>query len=105
MPVECGLVLRFGPSPGADTEYFTPIDVSLPQLGPRFRSLWMTDPFFWADERTYAAWTALAYAASHCPNHQVGPMVLGQNYRNPAVLAKMGATLHSLSGGRFIMGI
>ena len=32
-------------------------------------------------------------------------MVLGQNYRNPALLALMGATLQALSGGRFIMGI
>ncbi|MCA0455699.1 MAG: LLM class flavin-dependent oxidoreductase [Chloroflexi bacterium] len=32
-------------------------------------------------------------------------MVLGQNYRNPGLLAKMAATLQQFSGGRFIMGL
>jgi alkanesulfonate monooxygenase SsuD/methylene tetrahydromethanopterin reductase-like flavin-dependent oxidoreductase (luciferase family) len=31
--------------------------------------------------------------------------VLCQSYRNPALLAKMGATLDYLTGGRFVMGI
>jgi alkanesulfonate monooxygenase SsuD/methylene tetrahydromethanopterin reductase-like flavin-dependent oxidoreductase (luciferase family) len=31
--------------------------------------------------------------------------VLGQGYRNPALLAKMGATLQVLSGSRFILGL
>ena len=105
MPVEFGLVIPFGPAPGQEADYFAPIDLSLPRLGPRFRSLWMTDHFFWQEEPTYEAWTVLAYAAARFPGYQVGPMVLGQSYRNPALLAKMGATLHSLSGGRFIMGI
>ena len=35
----------------------------------------------------------------------MGPIVLGQSYRNPALLALMAATLQTLSGGRFIMGI
>jgi alkanesulfonate monooxygenase SsuD/methylene tetrahydromethanopterin reductase-like flavin-dependent oxidoreductase (luciferase family) len=105
MPVDFGLVIPFGPQPGQESGYFTPIEQSLPRLGPRFRSLWMTDHFFWNDEPTYEAWTVLAYAAARFPGVQVGPMVLGQSYRNPALLAKMGATLHALSGGRFIMGI
>ena len=32
-------------------------------------------------------------------------MVLGQSYRNPALLAKMAATLAQLTGGRFVLGI
>ena len=105
MPVEFGLALPFGPQPGHDADFFRPFDDSLPLLGPRFRSVWMTDHFFWNEAPTYEAWTVLAYAAARYPDHQFGPMVLGQSYRNPALTAKMAATLHALSGGRFMMGI
>ena len=36
---------------------------------------------------------------------QFGHAVLCQSFRNPALLAKMAATLQFLSGGRFILGI
>jgi alkanesulfonate monooxygenase SsuD/methylene tetrahydromethanopterin reductase-like flavin-dependent oxidoreductase (luciferase family) len=65
----------------------------------------MTDHFFWDDDPTHEAWTVLAFAAARYPAYEVGPMVLGQSYRNPALLAKAAATLQWLSGGRLIMGI
>jgi alkanesulfonate monooxygenase SsuD/methylene tetrahydromethanopterin reductase-like flavin-dependent oxidoreductase (luciferase family) len=65
----------------------------------------MTDHFFWGDEPTYEASTVLAYAAARWPQFDLGPMVYGQSYRNPAMLAKMGATLQMLSNGRFIMAV
>jgi alkanesulfonate monooxygenase SsuD/methylene tetrahydromethanopterin reductase-like flavin-dependent oxidoreductase (luciferase family) len=65
----------------------------------------MTDHFFWADNPTYEAWTVMAYAAARWPEFEIGPMVLGQGYRNPALLAKMGATLQTLCNGRFIMAV
>jgi alkanesulfonate monooxygenase SsuD/methylene tetrahydromethanopterin reductase-like flavin-dependent oxidoreductase (luciferase family) len=34
-----------------------------------------------------------------------GHLVLSQSFRNPALLAKMAATLHHLTGGRYILGI
>ena len=77
----------------------------LPQLKDKFRSIWMTDHFFWDGEPTYEVWTVLSYIAARYPDFEVGPMVLGQSYRNPALLALMGATLQTLSNGRFIMGI
>ncbi len=105
MTVEFGLVLPAGPEKGAEDAFFAPFDTSLPLLGPRFRSLWMTDHFFWDDDPTHEAWTVLAFAAARYPAYEVGPMVLGQSYRNPALLAKAAATLQWLSGGRLIMGI
>ena len=65
----------------------------------------MTDHFQWEGQPTFEAWTVLAYIAARYPEFEVGPMVLGQSYRNPALLALMSASLQTLSGGRFIMGI
>lgn len=106
MTIDFGLALLAGPPPNAPArKWLDDLDLVLPQLQGRYRSLWMTDHFFWGDDPTYEAWTAMAYLLARFPQYEVGPMVLGQNYRNPALLAKMGATLQTLSGGRFIMGI
>jgi alkanesulfonate monooxygenase SsuD/methylene tetrahydromethanopterin reductase-like flavin-dependent oxidoreductase (luciferase family) len=105
MAVEFGLSLPAGPPPGAVPRWLADLDAAVPALAGIFDSLWMTDHFFWDDAPTYEAWTAMAYLAARWPEHRIGPMVLGQSYRNPAVLAKMAATLQALSGGRFIMGI
>jgi alkanesulfonate monooxygenase SsuD/methylene tetrahydromethanopterin reductase-like flavin-dependent oxidoreductase (luciferase family) len=106
MTVEFGLSLSAGPAKGKPVRHWLDdLDVCLPQLERYFKSLWMTDHFFWDDEPTYEAWTVLAYLAARWPHFQIGPIVLGQSYRNPALLAKMVATLQALSSGRFIMGI
>lgn len=103
--VEWGLSLTAGPEKGKLNEWLAEIDQAVPRLQPHFKSLWMTDHFFWGDEPTHEAWTVMAFLAARYPDMQIGPMVLGQSYRNPALLAKMAATLQVLSGGRYIMGI
>lgn len=65
----------------------------------------MPDHFFWDDVPTYEAMVVLTFMAARFPEFAVGSSVLGQSYRNPALLAKMSNTLHALSGGRFILGI
>ena len=50
-------------------------------------------------------WTALTYMAASFPRFRYGHLVLGQSFRNPALLAKMAATLQELSGGRYILGL
>jgi alkanesulfonate monooxygenase SsuD/methylene tetrahydromethanopterin reductase-like flavin-dependent oxidoreductase (luciferase family) len=50
-------------------------------------------------------WTALTYLSALHPELQWGHSVLCQSFRNPALLAKMAATLHFMSGGRFVLGI
>ena len=50
-------------------------------------------------------WTRLTYLAATFPRYRVGHLVLGQSYRNPGLLGAMAATLQSLSGGRFILGL
>jgi alkanesulfonate monooxygenase SsuD/methylene tetrahydromethanopterin reductase-like flavin-dependent oxidoreductase (luciferase family) len=105
MTVELGLALLAGPYRGKPASFHEDLDSILPKLEGHFRSLWMTDHFFWKDEPTHEAITVMAFLLGRFPKWEVGPMVLGQSYRNPAWTAKMAATLQILSGGRFIMGI
>jgi alkanesulfonate monooxygenase SsuD/methylene tetrahydromethanopterin reductase-like flavin-dependent oxidoreductase (luciferase family) len=76
-----------------------------------YDSLWVADhlvPWFTEIDittDTYEAMTTLTYLAAAFPQYKVGSIVLSQSYRPPALLAKMGAVLQSLSGGRFILGI
>lgn len=103
--VDFGLGLLHGPPRGQQERFLADLDATLPQLQGTFRSIWMTDHFQWEGQPTFEAWTVLAYIAARYPEFEVGPMVLGQSYRNPALLALMSASLQALSGGRFIMGI
>jgi alkanesulfonate monooxygenase SsuD/methylene tetrahydromethanopterin reductase-like flavin-dependent oxidoreductase (luciferase family) len=54
---------------------------------------------------TYELWTLLAWVAARTSTIKVASRVLGMPYRNPAVLAKMAASLQTLSGGRLILGV
>ncbi len=105
MTVDFGLSVPAGPPRGQIARWLSDLDTIVPRIEGHFRSLWMTDHFFWEDAPTYEAWTAITYLAARFPRFEIGPIVLGQGYRNPALLAKMGATLQALSGGRLIMAI
>lgn len=54
---------------------------------------------------TLECMTSIAYFAAAYPHLTFGPIVLSQSYRNPALVAKMGANLQMLTKGRFVMGI
>jgi len=49
--------------------------------------------------------TMLAAMAAHTERLRCGNLVVGVTYRNPAVLAKEGATIDQISGGRLELGI
>ncbi len=51
------------------------------------------------------AWTTLSALATIVPRMRIGTIVLGNTYRQPAVLAKMAATLDVISGGRLLFGL
>ena len=105
MTVEFGVALLPGPAKGQTSKWINDLDAILPELTGHFKSLWATDHFSWDDKPTYEAWTIMSYLAARWPRFDIGSMVLSQSYRNPAMLAKMAATLQSLSGGRLIMGM
>jgi len=108
--------LKFGwisPAIGPPESNYEPLVIYqeqhiLPMALPHFDSVWVCDHFYGFDRRTdpfLEGWTALTWLAARFPNVLVGHHVLGVGYRNPALLAKMAATLQTLSGGRFVLGI
>jgi alkanesulfonate monooxygenase SsuD/methylene tetrahydromethanopterin reductase-like flavin-dependent oxidoreductase (luciferase family) len=70
-----------------------------------FSSAWASDHLMKDDNPTLEGWTTIAFLADEFPDYKFGNLVLGQSYRNPALLAKMAATLQYLTDGRLIMGI
>ena len=104
MAVDFGLQLPgFPPDGGTDIIGFYRRMVSV--LSPEFTTLWVSDHLQFGDAPVLEGWTRLTYLAALFPHLKVGHLVLGQGYRNPALLARMGATLQHLTGGRFILGI
>ena len=70
--------------------------------------LWYADHFMPDGPDTSApwpeAWTTLSALAASVPRIRLGPLVTGNTYRHPAVLAKMAATVDRISGGRVVLG-
>jgi len=80
----------------------------LPIALQHFDSLWIADHFYGFDAPTdpfMEAWTTLTWLAAKFPQVTLCHHVLGHGYRNPALTAKMAATLQVLSGDRLILGI
>jgi alkanesulfonate monooxygenase SsuD/methylene tetrahydromethanopterin reductase-like flavin-dependent oxidoreductase (luciferase family) len=79
-------------------------DVSrlLAHVKGHYDSAWFIDHL---DGFVLEGWTALTYLSALHPELLWGHSVLCQSFRNPALLAKMAATLHYMSGGRFVLGI
>ena len=82
----------------------------------RWDSLWFADHFLppWGgpkgDRKTehrtaFEGYTLIAVAAGMTQKLKLGHLVLGNTYRNPALVAKMAATLDQASKGRFVLGI
>jgi alkanesulfonate monooxygenase SsuD/methylene tetrahydromethanopterin reductase-like flavin-dependent oxidoreductase (luciferase family) len=75
---------------------------------PYFDSLWVADHFYGFDAKTdpfLEAWTTLTWLAARYEHIELCHHVLGHGYRPAALTAKMAATLQTLSGGRFVLGI
>jgi F420-dependent oxidoreductase-like protein len=72
-------------------------------------SIWLFDHFQTVpkptDELTFESFTSLSALAALTERVRLGHIVLCNGFRNPALTAKMAATLDTISGGRFELGI
>jgi alkanesulfonate monooxygenase SsuD/methylene tetrahydromethanopterin reductase-like flavin-dependent oxidoreductase (luciferase family) len=78
---------------------------ALELVAGHFDSAWIVDHLQSDKKDRLEGFTTLAYMAALHPQLKFGHSVLCQSFRNPALVAKMGATLQFLSGGRFILGM
>ena len=74
-----------------------------------FSSAWVPDHFYSGsgnpEGSCFEALTIVAAMAASIRNIRIGPMVLGNTYRHPALVANMAATLDHISGGRLNLGM
>jgi F420-dependent oxidoreductase-like protein len=70
-----------------------------------YHSVWLDDHLMFGKRPILECWTTLATLSSLTTRIRLGTMVLCSSFRNPALLAKMAATLDVISGGRLEFGI
>ena len=99
--------LQIEPQYGFSYDDILGIATEAERLG--FESLWVSDHFFMTDESVETpcleCWTALTALARDTSRLRLGPMVSSQSYRNPALMAKVTASLDNVSGGRLNFGV
>jgi alkanesulfonate monooxygenase SsuD/methylene tetrahydromethanopterin reductase-like flavin-dependent oxidoreductase (luciferase family) len=81
------------------------LNSALELITGHFDSAWFIDHLQDGGADMLEGFAALTYMAALHPRLKFGHTVLCQSFRNPALLAKMGATLQFVSGGRFILGM
>ena len=76
-----------------------------------FNSLWAADHFLYKLENDeppkgcWECWSVISALAACTKNMELGTIVLGMGFRNPALLAKMADTVDEISGGRLVLGL
>jgi F420-dependent oxidoreductase-like protein len=87
------------------------VDLAVAAETSGFDSVWVMDHFFQLpplggpDQPMLEAYTLLGALAARTERVQLGTLVTGVTYRNPAILAKIVTTLDVISKGRAILGI
>ena len=108
MTVEFGLALEnFTPERKVpDMEAIAAYSIAAEELG--FASVWAWDHLFLGARRPFPfleALTTLSMVAARTTRIKLGTGVLVLPIREPAILAKMAATLQFASGGRLMLGV
>ncbi len=96
-----------GWDPLAAWQRTTQVALQAERLG--FESIWLFDHFHTVprptDEITFESFTSLSALAALTTRVRLGHIVICTAFRNPALTAKMIATLDTISGGRMELGI
>jgi alkanesulfonate monooxygenase SsuD/methylene tetrahydromethanopterin reductase-like flavin-dependent oxidoreductase (luciferase family) len=98
--------------PEVEREVRWPEIVAMARLGEQigFDSVWVGDHLLYRDAThgargPWEAWTMLAAIAASTTRIAIGPLVACTSFHNPAMLAKLAATVDEISGGRLILGL
>jgi alkanesulfonate monooxygenase SsuD/methylene tetrahydromethanopterin reductase-like flavin-dependent oxidoreductase (luciferase family) len=73
-------------------------------------SIWVPDHLLYRSEEEettgpWECWSIISAVAAITTKVEIGPLVLCTSFRNPALIAKMAATVDEISGGRLILGL
>lgn len=103
--LDFGLVMRVSARGGLLAEMVSMNDRILEACTKHGLTAWVVDHFQFDEAPLMECLSLLAHSAGRTPGVRFGTLVLGQGFRNPAVVAKIAASLQFLTGGRFILGI
>ena len=90
-------------TPSASFSCLKEIVLESERLG--YQSVWLDDPLMYGKTPILECWTTLSALASITTSIRLGTMVTSAAFRNPALLAKMAATVDVISNGRLELGV